>query len=72
LQRSYPDRVRVSYYDAARPEVQEQFAGVIEQAKSRYWPYPLVLVNGDITMAGDVNTYAISRLVGETLNQKQR
>jgi disulfide oxidoreductase YuzD len=59
--------VQISYYDAASSQTQEQFSEVIEEAKRRYWPYPLVLLDGQIVMAGDVNTYAISRLVSQAL-----
>ena len=66
--RTFPDQVRVEYYDAALPEVQAQFSEVVDQARQRYWPYPLVLVNDQLVLAGDVNVYRLSRFVSEVLN----
>lgn len=65
--RTFPDQVRVEYYDAALPEVQAQFSQVVEEAKQRYWPYPLVLVNDQLVLAGDVNVYRLSRFIQEEL-----
>lgn len=65
--RTFPDQVRVEYYDAALPEVQAQFSQVVEEAKQRYWPYPLVLVNDQLVLAGDVNVYRLSRFIREEL-----
>lgn len=65
--RTFPDQVRVEYYDAALPEVQAQFAHVMDEARQRYWPYPLVLVNDQLVLAGDVNVYRLSKLIREAL-----
>jgi disulfide oxidoreductase YuzD len=66
---TFPNQVRIEYYDAAAPEVQTQFSGVIEEAERQYWPYPLVIINDKVAMAGDVNVYRISRLVGQQLGE---
>jgi disulfide oxidoreductase YuzD len=65
---TFPEKVSIDYYDAALLQVQEQFAVAIEEAKIRYWPFPLVLVDGQIAMAGDVNVYRLSRLVDQRLS----
>jgi disulfide oxidoreductase YuzD len=62
---TFPGQVSVEYYDAAQPDVQTQFSEVIQEAQGRYWPYPLVMIDDQVAMAGDVNVYRISRLVGE-------
>ena len=49
------------------PEVQTQFAPVIEEARNRYLPYPLVLVDDKLAMAGEVSVYGLSMLVGRKL-----
>jgi disulfide oxidoreductase YuzD len=68
LARTYNGQVGVTYYDAALPEVQAQFADVVQTAQSRYWPFPLVMINDRVVMAGDVNAYRISSLVDRELN----
>ncbi len=64
---TFPDQIEVEYYDAALPEVQSQFSAFIEEAQSRYWPFPLVIVGDNVAMAGDVNVYHLSRLVKQAL-----
>jgi disulfide oxidoreductase YuzD len=59
--------VHVEYVDAATPEVQAQYAETIEEAKQRYWPFPLVLYNDQVVLAGDVNVYRLSRMVRDEL-----
>ena len=49
------------------PEVQAQFPQAIAEAQSRYWPYPLVIVNDKLAIAGDVNAYRIARMVRQEL-----
>jgi disulfide oxidoreductase YuzD len=65
--RTFPDQVRVEYYDAALPEVRAHFCEVVEEARQRYWPYPLVLVNDQLVLAGDVNVYRLSKFIREEL-----
>jgi disulfide oxidoreductase YuzD len=61
--------VQVEYYDAALPETQAEFPNVVEEAKQRYWPYPLVLVNDQPVLAGDVNVYRLAKIVREQLGE---
>jgi len=49
------------------PEVQTQFASLIEEARTRYLPYPLVMVDEKLAMAGEVNVYGLSMLVSRKL-----
>lgn len=42
---------------------------VVEEAERRYWPYPLVLVDDEPVLAGDVNVYRLSRIVREQLGE---
>jgi len=65
---TFPNRVSVEYYDAARPEVQTQFSEMIDEAQKRYWPFPLVLINDEVTFAGDVSVYRISQIVDRVLS----
>jgi len=67
--RTFPDQVRVEYYDAALPEIQAQFSQIVDEARRRYWPYPLVLVNEQPVLAGDVNVYRLSNLIREELGE---
>jgi disulfide oxidoreductase YuzD len=64
----YGDKVDLSYYDAAVPAVQEQFREVLDIAVDRYLPYPLVLVDDRLVMAGHVDAYGIASLVTEKLS----
>lgn len=65
MTQTFPGQVSIEYYDAALPEVQTQFSEVIKDAQGRYWPYPLVMIDDEVAMAGDVNVYRISQLVSE-------
>ena len=60
--------MHVEYFDAATREVQAQFAETIEQARQRYWPFPLVLYNDQVVLAGDVNVYRLSRMIHDELS----
>jgi len=67
--RTFPDQVSVEYHDAALPEIQAQFSQVVDEARRRYWPYPLVLANDQLVLAGDVNVYRLSKLIREELGE---
>jgi len=67
--RTFPDQVSVEYHDAALPEIQAQFSQVVDEARRRYWPYPLVLVNDQLVLAGDVNVYHLSKFVRKELGE---
>ena len=60
--------MHVEYLDAATAAVQAQYAETIEEARQRYWPFPLVLYNDQVVLAGDVNVYRLSRLIREDLD----
>jgi hypothetical protein len=64
----YGEKVDVQYYDAALPEVQEQFREVLNAARDRYLPHPLVLVDGELVMAGHVDAYGIASIVTDRLS----
>jgi disulfide oxidoreductase YuzD len=68
LTHSFPNQVSVEYYDAASPEIQTQFSEAIEEAQRRYWPFPLVLIDDEMAMAGEVNVHYLSRLVRQKLD----
>jgi len=68
LSRAFGDRATVTYYDAALPEVQEQFKTVLEEAAGRYLPHPLVLVEDRIVAAGHVDAYGIAAYVQQQLS----
>ena len=67
LDRIFGDRISVHYHDAASPEVQTKFAGVLMEASERDWPHPLVLVNDRIAMVGDIDAYHLSGLIRQAL-----
>ena len=56
------------YFDAALPEVQEQFKTVLQAAADRYLPHPLVLVDDEIVAAGHVDAYGIAGYVSQQLS----
>jgi hypothetical protein len=60
--------VVLSYYDAALPEVQEQFDATLKAASDRYLPHPLVLIDDQIVMAGHVDAYGIATYVSQRLS----
>jgi disulfide oxidoreductase YuzD len=64
----YGDKVDVQYYDAALPEVQEQFREILDSARDRYLPHPLVLVEDRLVMAGHVDAYGIASMVTDKLS----
>lgn len=63
----FGDRIGVRYHDAASPEVQAQFAGILKEALEHDWPHPLVLVNDRIAMVGDVDAYHLAGLIRQAL-----
>lgn len=50
--------------------MQQQFARWIQEAQQKYWPYPLVIINDQVAMAGEVNAYRISRIVDQELRSE--
>jgi hypothetical protein len=69
LGRVYGDKVRITYHDAASPQVREQFSEVLEMAEDRYWPPPLVLIDDRVVMAGEVDAYRIAAWVNQALDE---
>jgi disulfide oxidoreductase YuzD len=63
----FGNQINVHYHDAASPEVNAQFSGVLKEASERDWPHPLVLVNDKIVMVGDVDAYHLSGLIQQAL-----
>jgi len=68
LSRVYGEQAAVTYFDAALPEVQEQFKAVLQAASDRYLPHPLVLVDDEIVAAGHVDAYGIAAYVSQQLS----
>jgi disulfide oxidoreductase YuzD len=68
LARVYGDQAAVTYFDAALPEVQEQFKTSLQAASDRYLPHPLVLVDEEIVAAGHVDAYGIAAYVSQQLS----
>lgn len=60
--------MHVEYLDAATSEVHRQYAETIEEARRRYWPFPLVLYNDQVVLAGDVNIYRLARMIHDQLS----
>ena len=58
----------MTYFDAALPEVQEQYKTVLQAASDRYLPHPLVLVGDEIVAAGHVDAYGIAAYVSQQLS----
>ncbi len=59
--------VMVRYFDLAQPEWAEKFAAILEGARERNLPFPLVAINGDIVLAGPFDTGAVLRMVHAAL-----
>lgn len=65
LQSLFRDRCVVRHYDLARVDLRERFAHVLEGARERNLPFPLIAINGDIVLAGPVSVDAVLRKLGE-------
>ncbi len=50
------------------PNVQDEFSAVLELAKDKDWPYPLVLMNGSPIIAGSAEYYQIAPVLAKTLH----
>ena len=67
----FGDQVNMTYHDAAQATVQTQFREVLDQAQERYWPHPLVLVDDQIVMAGDVDAYRLVSWVEKAIKEPE-
>lgn len=63
--------VQVEYFDVAKPEVQERFPQVIEEAQKRRLRYPVVAIDGQLRLQGGVQYYRVMGLVEEALKGNQ-
>lgn len=63
----FENRVAVRHYDLADAELSGQFAGILEGARERNLPFPLIAINGDIVFAGPVSVDVVLRKLGERL-----
>jgi disulfide oxidoreductase YuzD len=70
LGRVFGNQVDITYHDAALEEVREQFADALEEAANRYWPYPLVLMQGQVVMAGHIDAYRLSEWITQELREQ--
>jgi hypothetical protein len=57
----------MEYFDLADVDSQQQFANHFEVAQERNLPYPLVVVNGELSLTGSAHYYHILPLVEKTL-----
>lgn len=58
-------RFAVQHYDLAQPDMARRFAEVLDGARDRNLPFPLIAINGDIVLAGPVGVDAVLRKLGE-------
>lgn len=70
IDRVFGEQVNMTYYDAAREKVQTLYKEILDQAQERYWPHPLVLMDGRIVMAGDVDAYRLTSWVEKALSEQ--
>jgi disulfide oxidoreductase YuzD len=63
----FGDRVQVLYLDVADPQVRANAAGVVEGARQRHLPYPLVAIDGQVVLAGKADAESVLRKLGEVL-----
>lgn len=55
----------MEFHDIDQPETRQRFQEVLEQAGRQRLSYPLILVNGQLRDAGNVDAYQLIFLAGE-------
>ncbi|GEM_PF-2932351 len=55
----------VEFHDVDQPDTRQRFQQVLEQAQRQRLSYPLVLVNGQLRGAGNVDAYQLIFLADE-------
>lgn len=58
-------RVVVHHFDLAQPDLAEHFADVLQGARERNLPFPLIAINGDIVFAGPPSVETVLRKLSE-------
>jgi disulfide oxidoreductase YuzD len=66
----FGEAVQVEYVDLADPEQQLEFSDLVTMAEEGNVPYPLVAINGRVTLAGSAHYYNVLPHVEELLQQK--
>jgi disulfide oxidoreductase YuzD len=61
--------VEVEHLDLGEPENGQRFASLVSMAKEQNLQYPLVMVDGQLRLAGSAQVYHILPLVQEALAQ---
>jgi len=61
--------VQVEYRDLADPQVQAGLPDLFARAEAERLPYPLIVINGQLTMAGSAQYYDVLPLLEQVLNQ---
>lgn len=61
----FGERIVIHHYDLAQPHLAERFADVLQGARDRNLPFPLIAINGDIVLAGPVSIDTVLRKLGE-------
>ncbi len=59
LAKIYGPAVRVEYYDLSNPIFKAQAGDIYDAIKARDLDYPVVTINGQIRLAGDVDFYGV-------------
>jgi hypothetical protein len=67
LNQSFGDGAQVDYHDAVLEDVRDEFPGLVDQASTLGWPYPLVLIDDRVVMVGGVNEFRIFAAVAQIL-----
>ncbi len=63
----FGSQVHVRHIDVADPDVRARAAAVVEGARRRNLPYPLVAINGQIVLAGKADPESVLRKLDEVL-----
>ncbi|RME45203.1 MAG: hypothetical protein D6791_11310 [Chloroflexi bacterium] len=65
----FGDRVAVRYYDLAEPDLAQRFADVLEGARDRNLPFPLIAIDNEIVLAGPVGVETVLQKLNEFVTQ---
>ncbi len=65
--RMFGDRVRVRHVDVGDPAVRPGAAAIVDGARRRNLPYPLVAIDGQVVLAGKADVDSVLRKLDEVL-----
>ena len=72
LAKIYGPAVRVEYHDLSNPIFKAQAEDIYNTIKARELDYPVVTINGQIRLAGDVDFYGVIETLEAERQQSAR